>query len=221
MFGQFRFKCRKNGSLGYTAIVRLKRDGKRRGSGQPQSARRFDAEDRLADPGSRLDAGCRGRKVWHHPASYQCSVARPYLPLLVGCTGEHRLVPWPTDPHRTRGGLKRNDGDYRPPDAERPHPRTGTQGRVRRRAPSTTPDSGLACIRLSNCIVIGLPVAQTQGLEATSAKDPPAIRISPSGYASTFRNSTWTSMDRQQRKPRRRPRVQTENWAAVRGRPRR
>lgn len=48
------------------------------------------------------------------------------------------------------------------------------------------PDTGLVCIRLSNGIVIGLPAAQTQGLETASAKDMSAIRISPSGYGIHF-----------------------------------
>jgi hypothetical protein len=47
-------------------------------------------------------------------------------------------------------------------------------------------DTGLVCIRLSNGIVIGLPAAQTQGLEAASEKDLAAIRISPSGYGIHF-----------------------------------
>lgn len=48
------------------------------------------------------------------------------------------------------------------------------------------PDTGLVCIRLSNGIVIGLPAAQTQGLEVASTKDLSAIRISPSGYGIHF-----------------------------------
>lgn len=48
------------------------------------------------------------------------------------------------------------------------------------------PDTGLVCIRLSNGIVIGLPAAQTQGLETASTKDLSAIRISPSGYGIHF-----------------------------------
>lgn len=48
------------------------------------------------------------------------------------------------------------------------------------------PDTGLVCIRLSNGIVIGLPAAQTQGLEAASTKELSAIRISPSGYGIHF-----------------------------------
>lgn len=48
------------------------------------------------------------------------------------------------------------------------------------------PDTGLVCIRLSNGIVIGLPAAQTQGLEAANAKNLSAIRISPSGYGIHF-----------------------------------
>src|SRR5690606_36618555 len=48
------------------------------------------------------------------------------------------------------------------------------------------PDTGLVCIRLSNGIVIGLPAAQTQGLETASTKDLSAIRISPSGYGLHF-----------------------------------
>lgn len=47
-------------------------------------------------------------------------------------------------------------------------------------------DTGLVCIRLSNGIVIGLPAAQTQGLEAANAKNLSAIRISPSGYGIHF-----------------------------------
>ena len=50
------------------------------------------------------------------------------------------------------------------------------------------PDTGLVCIRLSNGIVIGLPAAQTQGLEAASAADLSKIRISPSGYGIHFPN---------------------------------
>lgn len=48
------------------------------------------------------------------------------------------------------------------------------------------PDTGLVCIRLSNGIVIGLPAAQTQGLETANTKDLSAIRISPSGYGIHF-----------------------------------
>lgn len=48
------------------------------------------------------------------------------------------------------------------------------------------PDTGLVCIRLSNGIVIGLPAAQTQGLESASAADLSAIHISPSGYGIHF-----------------------------------
>jgi hypothetical protein len=48
------------------------------------------------------------------------------------------------------------------------------------------PDTGLVCIRLSNGIVIGLPAAQTQGLEAASTRDLSTIRISPSGYGIHF-----------------------------------
>lgn len=48
------------------------------------------------------------------------------------------------------------------------------------------PDTGLVCIRLSNGIVIGLPAAQTQGLEVASTKDLSTIRISPSGYGIHF-----------------------------------
>lgn len=48
------------------------------------------------------------------------------------------------------------------------------------------PDTGLVCIRLSNGIVLGLPAAQTQGLETASAKDLATIRISPSGYGLHF-----------------------------------
>ncbi len=48
------------------------------------------------------------------------------------------------------------------------------------------PDTGLVCIRLSNGIVIGLPAAQTQGLESVSAADLSAIHISPSGYGIHF-----------------------------------
>lgn len=48
------------------------------------------------------------------------------------------------------------------------------------------PDTGLVCIRLSNGIVIGLPAAQTQGLETAGTKDLSAIRISPSGYGIHF-----------------------------------
>lgn len=48
------------------------------------------------------------------------------------------------------------------------------------------PDTGLVCIRLSNGIVIGLPAAQTQGLETASSKDLSVVRISPSGYGIHF-----------------------------------
>lgn len=48
------------------------------------------------------------------------------------------------------------------------------------------PDTGLVCIRLSNGIVIGLPAAQTQGLQVASTKELSAIRISPSGYGIHF-----------------------------------
>lgn len=48
------------------------------------------------------------------------------------------------------------------------------------------PDTGLVCILLSNGVVIGLPAAQTQGLEAASSKSLSAIRISPSGYGIHF-----------------------------------
>lgn len=48
------------------------------------------------------------------------------------------------------------------------------------------PDSGLVCILLSNGVVIGLPAAQTQGLETASAKSLSVIRISPSGYGIHF-----------------------------------
>jgi hypothetical protein len=42
------------------------------------------------------------------------------------------------------------------------------------------------CIQLANGIVIGLPVAQTQGLETASTKALSNIRISPSGYGIHF-----------------------------------
>lgn len=48
------------------------------------------------------------------------------------------------------------------------------------------PDTGLVCIRLSNGIVIGLPAAQTQGLETASTKALSSIHISPSGYGIHF-----------------------------------
>src|SRR5690606_12020272 len=48
------------------------------------------------------------------------------------------------------------------------------------------PDTGLVCIRLSNGIVIGLPAAQTQGLETASTKALWAIHSSPSGYGIHF-----------------------------------
>lgn len=48
------------------------------------------------------------------------------------------------------------------------------------------PDTGLICIRLSKGIVIGLPAAQTQGLETASAADLSAITINPSGYGLHF-----------------------------------
>lgn len=48
------------------------------------------------------------------------------------------------------------------------------------------PDTGLVCIRLSNGVVIGLPAAQTQGLEAASTKNLSVIRVSPSGYGIHF-----------------------------------
>lgn len=48
------------------------------------------------------------------------------------------------------------------------------------------PDTGLVCIRLSNGVVIGLPAAQTQGLEAASTENLSVIRISPSGYGIHF-----------------------------------
>jgi hypothetical protein len=48
------------------------------------------------------------------------------------------------------------------------------------------PASGLVCIQLANGIVIGLPVAQTQGLETASTKALSNIRISPSGYGIHF-----------------------------------
>ncbi len=48
------------------------------------------------------------------------------------------------------------------------------------------PDTGLVCIRLSNGIVIGLPAAQTQGLEAANAESLSTIHISPSGYGIHF-----------------------------------
>ena len=47
-------------------------------------------------------------------------------------------------------------------------------------------DTGLVCIRLSNGIVIGLPAAQTQGLEGASEKALSSISISPSGYGIHF-----------------------------------
>lgn len=49
-----------------------------------------------------------------------------------------------------------------------------------------SPDTGLVCIELSNGVVIGLPAAQTQGLEGASTKELSAIRISPSGYGIHF-----------------------------------
>lgn len=48
------------------------------------------------------------------------------------------------------------------------------------------PGTGLVCIRLSNGIVIGLPAAQTQGLEVANAKMLSEIHISPSGYGIHF-----------------------------------
>lgn len=48
------------------------------------------------------------------------------------------------------------------------------------------PDTGLVCIRLANGVVIGLPTAQTQGLEAASTKNLSVIRVSPSGYGIHF-----------------------------------
>ncbi|MFT4180022.1 MAG: DUF2442 domain-containing protein [Thermomonas sp.] len=48
------------------------------------------------------------------------------------------------------------------------------------------PNTGLVCIRLSNGIVIGLPAAQTLGLETASTENLSAIRISPSGYGIHF-----------------------------------
>ena len=48
------------------------------------------------------------------------------------------------------------------------------------------PDTGLVCIRLSTGIVIGLPAAQTQGLETASTKALSSIHISPSGYGIHF-----------------------------------
>lgn len=48
------------------------------------------------------------------------------------------------------------------------------------------PDTGLVCIRLSNGVVIGLPAAQTQGLESASAADLSVIDISPNGYGIHF-----------------------------------
>ena len=48
------------------------------------------------------------------------------------------------------------------------------------------PDTGLVCIRVSNGIVIGLPAAQTQGLETASTKALSSIHISPSGYGIHF-----------------------------------
>ena len=68
--------------------------------------------------------------------------------------------------------------------------RTRAQG-LKTHVPQATgavynPDTGLVCIRLSNGIVIGLPAAQTQGLETASTKDLSAIRISPSGYGIHF-----------------------------------
>lgn len=53
-------------------------------------------------------------------------------------------------------------------------------------AAAYNPDTGLVCIRLSNGIVIGLPAAQTQGLETASTKDLSVIHISPSGYGIHF-----------------------------------
>lgn len=49
-----------------------------------------------------------------------------------------------------------------------------------------SPDTELVCIELSNGVVIGLPAAQTQGLEEASTKELSAIRISPSGYGIHF-----------------------------------
>lgn len=48
------------------------------------------------------------------------------------------------------------------------------------------PDTGLVCIQLSNGIVIGLPAAQTQGLETADAGALSTIHISPSGYGLHF-----------------------------------
>lgn len=48
------------------------------------------------------------------------------------------------------------------------------------------PDTDLVCIRLSNGIVIGLPAAQTQGLESAGTAALSVIRISPSGYGIHF-----------------------------------
>ena len=68
--------------------------------------------------------------------------------------------------------------------------RTRAQG-LKTHVPQATgaaynPDTGLVCIRLSNGIVIGLPAAQTQGLETASTKDLSVIHISPSGYGIHF-----------------------------------
>ena len=51
---------------------------------------------------------------------------------------------------------------------------------------SYNPDTGLVCIRLSNGIVIGLPAAQTQGLETADEDALSSINISPSGYGIHF-----------------------------------
>lgn len=48
------------------------------------------------------------------------------------------------------------------------------------------PQTGLLNIQLSNGILIGLPTAQTQGLETASARKLSTIRISPSGYGIHF-----------------------------------
>ena len=48
------------------------------------------------------------------------------------------------------------------------------------------PATGLVCIRLSNGVVIGLPAAQTQGLETADSKSLSKICISPSGYGIHF-----------------------------------
>lgn len=48
------------------------------------------------------------------------------------------------------------------------------------------PATGLVCIQLSNGVVIGLPAAQTEGLEGANTKALSDIRISPSGYGIHF-----------------------------------